>query len=245
MAFRNSRLRQAQSILEEMKQNSTNGYVHELALAAILGMPTNKTKSPVALMYTLFKQIKKFTDSSFIVDSNQYNSSGVRYTKHGSTETYTLGNYNATTGRIPRWFQFRQEVKHTIQDQVDLQRDLRDLENLPQYGGEDLQHQRWKFFYEVVKKHWPLLRSVESTMSLIEVGVMERILESSATSICELVNISRLERTFERVAESAATAVLRSSPVSVSRVICDVCIPLGMIGGRELRVSTTMYMLFQ
>ena len=116
-------------------------------------------------MYTLFKQIKKFTKSSFIVDSNQYNSSGVRYRKHGSHETYTLGNYTAERGRIPQWFQFGEEVKHTIQDQVDLQRDLRDLENLPQYGGEDLQHQRWKFFYEVVKKHWPLLRSCRTEVS--------------------------------------------------------------------------------
>ena len=41
---------QAQSILEEMKQNSTNGYVHEQALAAILRMPTDTANSPVALI---------------------------------------------------------------------------------------------------------------------------------------------------------------------------------------------------
>jgi hypothetical protein len=50
MAFRESKLRQAQSILQEMKQNSTNGYVHALTLGAILGMPTDRAKSPVALI---------------------------------------------------------------------------------------------------------------------------------------------------------------------------------------------------
>ena len=37
-------------LLEKMKQNSTNGYVHALTLGAILGMPTDRAKSPVALI---------------------------------------------------------------------------------------------------------------------------------------------------------------------------------------------------
>ena len=37
-------------LLEKMKQNSTNGYVHEQALAAILRMPTDTANSPVALI---------------------------------------------------------------------------------------------------------------------------------------------------------------------------------------------------
>ena len=133
MEFGKSRLRHAQAMLEKMKENSTNGYVHEVALAAILGMPTDTTKGPVALMHILLKQIKKFSKSTFIVDSNPPNSSGVWFTKHGSPETYTSGNYKATTGRIPRWFIFGKEPKHTIQEQVDLQRDLRNLENVSNY----------------------------------------------------------------------------------------------------------------
>lgn len=37
-------------LLEKMKQNSTNGYVHQQALAAILRMPTDTANSPVALI---------------------------------------------------------------------------------------------------------------------------------------------------------------------------------------------------
>merc|ERR1712127_992199 len=83
------------------------GFIHELRLAKILGLPFNTTDGPHMLMFELFREINRYTKGRFNVfnDKNLW-STGIKWTAQGTKVLYEWDGFIATRKRSPRWFLF-------------------------------------------------------------------------------------------------------------------------------------------
>jgi len=161
--------------LLELKTESI-GFIHELSLAQILGLPFNTTKGPHLLMFDLFREIKTDTKGRFNVfnDRNLW-STGIKWTAQGTKVLYKWNGFTSPSKRSPRWFSFK-DGTHTILKQIELKEDLERSGNATSW----FQRHRWndKKYHEFVCKHWPVLRSHTKEYTPSRTGRHTRDIES-------------------------------------------------------------------